>query len=233
MGLFVQDKDIVVPGQELAEGMDYLPSGDVIREKDKLISIKVGTVSINNRFVKVIPLAGKYTPKREDLVIGEVVNIGFSGWRIDFGWAFEGNVSLKDAVAEFVEKSADLTKYYNLGDWVLTQIVHVAGGGKIIDLSMRGPSVRKLGPGRLVRVTPSKVPRIIGKQGSMITLIKDSTNCKIFVGQNGYVWITGEKPEQELLASEAIAKIEAESHISGLTDRMKVFFEEKGITRKE
>ncbi len=225
MGLLVQDKDIVVPGQELAEGMDYLPSTDVLREKDKLVSMKVGLVSINNRFVKVVSLSGKYLPKREDIVIGRVSSIGLSGWRVDFGWPFEANISVRDAVAEFIEKTADLSKYFAIGDWVLAQITNVAGGGKIIDLSMRGPSVRKLGPGRLLRVTSAKVPRVIGKQGSMISLIKDATQCKISVGQNGFVWLSGEDPAMEAIAVHAIEKIEAESHISGLTDRMKAFLD--------
>ncbi len=60
----------------------------------------------------------------------------------------------------------------------------------------------------------------------MITMIKEKTGCRISVGQNGLVWLTGEDPKKELLAVQAIRKIEKESHIPGLTERIKTFLEE-------
>jgi len=223
--LLVEDKAIVVPGEELAEGMDYLPGSDVIRDGDKLISTKVGMVSIQNHLIKIIPLAGKYMPKRNDIVLGKVVGMGFSGWRVDIDWAFEANLALRDASSDFIEKTADLAQYYDYEDWIVCQITSVSASGKLIDLSMKGPGLRKLGPGRMIHVTPSKVPRIIGKLGSMISMIKEATGTKISVGQNGLVWVSGEDASKELLAVHAIQKIEAESHISGLTDRIKAFLE--------
>ncbi len=223
--LLIEDKAIVVPGEELAEGMDFLPGTDVLRDGEKLISTKVGLVNVSGRLVKIIPLAGKYLPKRDDIVLGKVAAMGFSGWRVDIDWAFEANLALRDGSTEFIEKTADLSQYYNYGDWIVCQITAVAGAGKLIDLTMKGPGLRKLGPGRILRVTPSKVPRIIGKQGSMITMIKESTDCKISVGQNGLVWLSGEDPKKELIAVRAIEKIEAESHVSGLTDRIKEFLD--------
>ncbi len=222
--LLVAEKEIVVPGQELAEGMDYLPGEDVIREGEKLIAIRMGIAGLSGRLVKITPLAGPYIPKRGDLVIGNITSVGFSGWRVYIGWPFEANLSLKDASSDFIERGADLTKYFDNGDYVIAQIVNV-GGPKIVDLSMKGPGLRKLGPGRILEVQPSRVPRIIGKQGSMISMIKDYTGCKISVGQNGIVWLAGDDPKKELLAVKAIEKIEAESHISGLTDRVKEFLE--------
>lgn len=222
--LLIAEKEIVIPGQELAEGMDFLPGEDVIRDKDKLVATKIGMVNVSGRLVKLVALTGPYLPKRGDLVIGNVVGVGFSGWRINIGWPFEANLSLKDATSDFIEKGADLSKYFNYGDYIVVQIINVAST-KIIDLTMKGPGLRKLGPGKLLDISPSKVPRVIGKQGSMIALIKDYTGCKISVGQNGVVWLKGDDPKREFLAVKAIRKIEEESHISGLTDRMKEFLE--------
>ena len=226
MGILVKDKTLVVPGEELAEGMDYLPGNDVFREGEKLIAMKLGLVTISGRFVKIVSLVGSYIPKKDDIVLGKIVTMGFSGWRVDFGWAFEGNLALRDGSTEFIEKNADLSQYYDYGDWIVCQITNVTSSGRFIDLTMKGPGLRKLGIGRIIKVSSSKVPRIIGKQGSMISLIKESTGCKISVGQNGIIWLLGEHLEKELLAVQAIQKIEAESHILGLTDRIKAFLEE-------
>ncbi len=222
--LLVQEKEIVVPGEILAEGMDYLPGEDTFRDKDNIIACRIGILNVVGRLIKLTPLTGPYIPKRGDLVIGTIVNVGLGGWRIDIGWPFEANLSVKDATSDFIAKGVDLSKYFDYGDYVIVQIINVASA-KIIDLSMKGPGLRKLSPGRIIQIQSSRVPRVIGKQGSMISMIKDYTNCKISVGQNGVVWLSGEDPNKELLAVKAIRKIEDESHISGLTDRIKEFFE--------
>jgi exosome complex component RRP4 len=71
-----------------------------------------------------------------------------------------------------------------------------------------------------MRVTPTKIPRIIGRKGSMISMIKTETNCQIILGLNGTILVTGKSVAEEELAMTAIKKIEDESHTSGLTDRI-------------
>jgi len=217
--LLVKNKDIVVPGEELAIGMDFLPTGGAFRENDKIISSQLGLVSVSGRLIKLIPLTGRYNPKKDDVVIGKVTDISFSGWYIEIGYAYEASLSLRDATSEYINKGVDLTQYYNFGDIVAAKVVKVIRS-KVVDLTMKGPGLRKLRGGKIIEVTPSKVPRIIGKQGSMISMIKEMTNCKIIVGQNGRIWIQG-SPEMEILATEAIMKIEQESHTDGLTDKVK------------
>jgi exosome complex RNA-binding protein Rrp4 len=74
-------------------------------------------------------------------------------------------------------------------------------------------------------VNTHKVPRIIGKRGSMVGMIKRATDCNIVVGQNGRVWLNG-APEMEVIAINAIKMIELHSHESGLTDRVKGYLEQ-------
>ena len=220
--ILVNEREIVVPGQELANGMDYLPSEGAFREGDKIISSKLGLFNLDGRLIKVIPLGGRYIPKKNDTVIGRVSDVSFSNWRIDIGWAFDIMVHLREGSRDFIPNDADLSKYYGPGDLVVAKILKVTGT-KIIDASMKMPGCRKLGPGRVIQVESSRVPRIIGKQGSMITMIKEATGCNIVVGQNGTVWLSGEDPAKERLAENAIRKIEAESHSEGLTDKINAF----------
>ncbi len=225
MGLLVKDKEIVIPGEDLALGMDYLPSYGTFREGERITAGKLGLVNIDGRVIRLIPLSGKYLPKAGDTIIGKVVDVTINGWRIDINSAYSAMLSMKDATSEFIARGADLTKYFNFDDMIVTKIINVTTQN-LVDLTMKGPGLRKLGEGRIIHVNTYKVPRIIGKQGSMITMVKDATNCYITVGQNGVVWIQGE-PENEIKAEEAIRKIENESHISGLTDRMKEFLEKQ------
>jgi exosome complex component RRP4 len=219
--LLVKDKEVVVPGQELAFSMDYLPTGGAFRENDKIISSQLGLVSINGRLIKVIPLKGKYIPKKNDIVIGKIVNMSFSNWFVDIGCPNEAVLSFVNT-SEYIDKGADLAQYYSFGDLIAAKINKVTRG--TIDLTMKEPGLKKLVSGKIINVTSSKVPRIIGKQGSMITMIKEMLNCRMMVGQNGRVWIQG-MPEDELLASKAIKMIEENAHMEGLTDKVKGFIE--------
>jgi exosome complex component RRP4 len=92
---------------------------------------------------------------------------------------------------------------------------------------MQGRGLRKITHGRLIDVDPVKIPRIIGKKGSMIQLLKNMTNAQIIVGQNGRIVVSANSVEKENLVISAIRKIEAEAHTSGLTDRIRVYLEEK------
>jgi exosome complex component RRP4 len=82
-------------------------------------------------------------------------------------------------------------------------------------------------------VTPTKIPRVIGRKGSMISMIKQETGCQIILGLNGVVLVTGKNLEDEELAISAIKKIEEESHTSGLTDRITQLLKEKKVVNVE
>jgi exosome complex component RRP4 len=227
--LLIEDKSVVVPGEELAEGMDYLPTEGTYREGEKIISSRLGLASVEGRLIKLIPLSGKYLPKRGDTIIGHVIDITLNGWRIELNSAYSALLSMKEATSEFISRGADLTRYFNFDDYLVTKITNVTSQN-LVDVTMKGPGLRKLGEGRIITVMPNKVPRIIGKQGSMVSMIKTATGCRIIVGQNGVVWIQG-TPQSEMIAVDAIRKIEREAHIAGLTDRMKEFLEK--LTNKK
>ncbi|MBW2965059.1 exosome complex protein Rrp4 [Candidatus Woesearchaeota archaeon] len=233
----IQDKEVVIPGEELANGMDFLPSFGTYREGDKILASRLGLAIIEGKVIKLVPLSGVYHPKRGDTIIGQVIEILLSGWRVNTNSAYSAVLNLKDATAEFIARGADLTKYFAIGDYVMAKITNVTSQN-LVDLTMKGPGLRKLKGGRIVTVNANKVPRIIGKQGSMVSMIKQYTNTRILVGQNGIVWIAGEDPAMELLAQETIKKIEREAHIPGLTDSIKAFLEKhkegfKGVPPNE
>ena len=225
MTIMAKDRTIVVPGEELAQGMDYIPTGGTYRSGDKIIAGKLGMFQIDGRILKIIHMSGRYMPKQGDTIIVKVSDITLGGWRCDINSAYSALLSVKEGSSEFIPKGADLTKYYSFGDYLVAKIVKVTSQN-LVDLSTRGVGLRKLGEGRIMRVDCSKIPRIVGKAGSMINLIKDITGCRVSAGQNGIVWLQG-SPENENLAAQAIQKIVCEGHISGMTDRVKEFLESK------
>ncbi len=221
--LLVQDKSICVPGEVIAVGTGLTVGNGTYKEGENILANRVGLVSIEGNTIKLIRLCGRYIPKTDDMVICKVIDIGFNGWRLDTNSAYSAMLSIKDGVSDYVAKGANLTQYYDLGDYIVCGIMNVTSQ-KLIDVTMKGPGLRRLKGGRIIEVDSNKVPRIIGKQGSMVTMIKDATKCNIIVGQNGLIWIDG-SPMNELLAIQTIKKIEKESHTSGLTEKIKDYLE--------
>ena len=91
---------------------------------------------------------------------------------------------------------------------------------KLIDVTMREPGLKKLSGGRIFKVNTNKVPRIIGKKGSMVSMIKNATGCDITVGQNGKVWISGKDTDMEVKARKIIEFISENVLVPGLTEKV-------------
>jgi exosome complex component RRP4 len=230
--LLVENRQIVIPGEVLAKGMDFLPGKGAFREEENLISSKVGLVNLNGSIVTVIPLSGPYVPKVGDSVIGYVRDMTYNTWFIDVGYANDASLGLKDASSEYIERGASLSDFFAVEDIVITKITNVTKSMSI-DLTMVGPGLRKIRGGKVIEITTTKVPRVVGKQGSMISMIKELTGCSVFAGQNGRVWIKGPSTEAEILATKAVRLIEQKSHIRGLTEKVKAFLEENAKELKK
>lgn len=225
--IVVNERDIVIPGEVLATGMDYLPGDNTYREQDKIYSKVVGLASVSGRVVRITPLSGPYVPKAGDKIIGKVIDITFSGWRVETGTAYSAMLNVKEATTRFIKKEENLSEIIAIGEYVVAKIVNVTSQN-LIDLAMREPGLHKISGGRIIKINSQKVPRVIGKQGSMISLIKEKTGCEITVGQNGLVWIVG-TPDGELLAEKAVRLIEDKAHTEGLTERMQNFLDQHKI----
>lgn len=223
-------RELVVPGQILARGMGSLPGDGAAREGNNIIAIRFGLLEQLGRLIKVIPLSGAYIPKIGDVVIGRVIDITPSVWIINIASANSGMLGLAEGTREYVSRNADLSKYYAVGDVVISKVIALKP--RNVELSMKGPGLKKLEHGLLVKINPNKVPRIIGKLGSMVNLIKNETNCIISVGQNGVIWVRGREVQSELLARDAIKFVEEFAHTEELTERVKKFLDKKRLVLK-
>lgn len=222
-------REIVIPGEVLVKGNEYLPGDNTLRKGEVIIANRFGLVDISDRFVKVIPLGGIYMPRKGNSVIGKVVDITFNGWIIDINAPYLAFLSAMDA-GRYVNKN-DLTEFLDFGDMLVAEVFSVKHRG--VDLTLKGKGLGKFDEGMIIKINSNKVPRVIGREGSMINMIKKETGCNITVGQNGLVWIKGKTVESELLAKDAILFIVERSFIEGLTDAVEEFIEKKLKTKSE
>ena len=213
--IYVENKDLVIPGQVLADD-EYYSGRGTFKENGKVCSSLMGLVSLRNKKLRVIPLKSKYVPKKGDVVIGKINDVRFSMWDVDINSPYSG---ILPAFEVFGREKKELNKVYDVGDVLFLRVVDVDEIKKA-KLGLKGRGMGKFRGGIIVDIAPTKVPRLIGKKGSMINMIKDKTNCKIVVGQNGLVWVKGDE-DMEQLTKDVIHLIEAEAHTSGLTNKIK------------
>lgn len=213
----MKTREIVLPGDMLDERKGRKLGIGTYEENDKVFSKFLGIPRVNENELSVIPLSGTYLPRFGDRIIGIIEAVEVSGWFVDINSPYSAFLPLSEAVDEFVDlQRAELTRYFDVGDMILCKLSRVTKN-KSVQASMRDFESRKLRNGVLIKVTPTKIPRIIGKEGSMIMLIKNKTKCEIVTGQNGLIWIRGEHKDK---AIEAIMTIERESHTVGLTEKI-------------
>lgn len=218
-----KERTPVIPGEVIAKGSDYLPGEGTEKQGEEIVSIRYGLAEERNRLVKVIALSGVYEPRKGNIVIGKVENITFNGWIMDIGIADNAFLSLSE-VPRYVAKGG-LAEVLDIGDMVVAKITSVSGRG--VDVTLKSRGLGKIEGGIISKINSNKVPRIIGKEGSMINMIKEKTGCNITVGQNGLVWIKGDKIEDELFVRKAINFISENAHSTGLTEEVKNWFEEE------
>ena len=215
------ERKVVIPGEVIISGENYLPGEGTEKAGNDIIALRYGLAEEVSRLVKVIPLSGVYHPRRGNVVIGKINNITFNGWLMDIGSPENAFLSVAE-YPKFVHKN-ELDTIMNIGDMAVAKIKEV--NRKAVDLTMRLKGLGRIDEGIIIKINPNKVPRVIGKEGSMINMIKEETGCNITVGQNGFIWIRGDAIEKELFAKKAVDFVTEKSFLSGLTEEVRKWFE--------
>jgi exosome complex component RRP4 len=210
----------VIPGDVITTG-PFRPEQNVILEGDKIISTTIGISEIYDDAVKVITLTGKYIPKIDDLVIGKINSHTSLSWELDINSCYVGFLPAQDVFGrDFSAHADELSSKLKTGDLVAARIANFdRTRDPLVTISDR--DLGKIDSGVLVKISPSKVPRLIGKKGSMIQMIEMATDAAVTIGQNGWVVISCESPEGLLKAKKAIEMVNEKAHVANLTDQIK------------
>src|SRR3990170_3678524 len=171
MPMFFEKKQLVTPGELLAEG-DYLAGENTYMEANKIYASRIGLADTENKKVNVVALRAFYVPKIGDIVIGAVTEVGFNGWTIDIKAPYSAMLRASDVLSrQFKPQADELSQVLNAGDLIVAKIASYDRGHDP-QLTVGEPGLGKITRGQIMKVTPTKIPRVIGKKGSMISIIK-------------------------------------------------------------
>lgn len=204
----------------LAESGELKAGDNTYKDNGNIYALRLGLKDTSRGHVDVTPLSGKrYDAQRGDLIIGTVIEAKPSIWFLDINGA--GDVGMHVNDVPWRVDFGETTKYLDIGDTALLKVYHV-DEQREPQVTMKDRTCRRLEGGMTINIPPSKVPRVIGRRGSMIKMIKNNTDCRLFVGKNGVVWFDGE-PDDVAKVRTAIDMIVDEAHTSGLTERVEAF----------
>lgn len=167
------------------------------------------------------------------MVIGTVTDVQSTFWLLDIGaprWA-----PLHMTGSPWKIEVGETEAYLRIGDAVVVAVESIENTGRI-GVTMVGEGLGKLEGGTIITISPAKVPRVIGRGGSMIQTITHLTNTQIVVGQNGRIWVH-DGPDGIARVRAALQEIDAQGHLPGLTERIRALLEASApqgpITRSE
>jgi exosome complex component RRP4 len=211
----------VVPGDKIIEG-SFRPLMNVIKVGNSIIATRIGIAETGRDGVKVIPLSGVYIPRVNDIVIGKITDHSSLSWEVDINSCFSGHLPAQDVFGrDFSPARDDMGRQLATGDLIAARIIAFDRTRDPM-LTIQDKDLGKIPRGELLKISPTRVPRLIGKRGSMIQTIEQATQTRILIGQNGIVVVMGRNSDGVKLAMRAIRMVEEEAHTANLTQRVKV-----------
>ena len=217
----MSENQFVLPGDVIVTG-DYRPEQNVILEGNRLMSTAIGFSEIKDDMVTVTPLTGLYTPKTDDLVIGKIVSHNALSWEVDINSYYSGILTASDIFGKDYSPSRDdLSLKLKTGDIILARIANVNSRDPLITIT--GENLGKIDSGELIKISPTKIPRLTG---SVIQTIEASTNATTTAGQNGLIILKCDNSTGLKKAIVSIKMIGMAQYDANLEEKIQKFLDE-------
>ena len=228
MKKFESKKRYVLPGDFITTAPLRLQD-NVVLEGKRIVSTTIGLSDISDDNARVLSLTGIYLPKIDDLVIGTIKSVSGNSWFADINSCYQGMLLGQDVFGRGSYPTMDEMKArLDKGDIIYARIANYDRQREPL-ISIADKNLGKIDSGELIKISPTKIPRLIGKRGSMIQTIEASTNSTITIGQNGLVVVSCDETNGLLKALLAIRMVDEQAHLVDLTDRVKKMLESDGV----
>ena len=222
---------LVLPGDKLNPGIEAREPY-IYRASDGSVRAAVpGLVDVRGGKEVFIPLEGVYIPKPGDIIIGLVSGVGVTNWFIDINSPYTAILNVQDFLGRpFNPATDELSRYLSVGDYIKAKVAAFDRTRSPL-LTVQGQGLGKITEGKIVEVSPARIPRVIGRKGSMLEVLTKETGCEIFAAVNGRIHVKCPNQDLEAIAVLAIKTIEREAYTSGLTARIRKLIEEEKLVR--
>ena len=214
---------LVTPGEAIGASSGKRAGTGTIISGDSIISTKLGWAKENNDVLFVDPIFAKYLPRSGDLVIGIIESVRNNLWFAEVNAPFNGLLPM--SLAPWKVEFGAAREHMDIGDVMLARVQEVDESHNIV-LTMKGVGLRKLKEGSVVSMPVNLIKKIRENNESILNELKDFTDCRILVAENGRVWIDGDS-DAVSIAKDCIELIKSEGHLDGFEERFSKYIEER------
>ena len=214
---------LVTPGEAIGASSGKRAGTGTIISGDSIISTKLGWAKENNNVLFVDPIFAKYLPRSGDLVIGIIESVRNNLWFAEVNAPFNGLLPM--SLAPWKVEFGAAREHMDIGDVMLARVQEVDESHNIV-LTMKGVGLRKLKEGSVVSMPVNLIKKIRENNESILNELKDFTDCRILVAENGRVWIDGDS-DAVSIAKDCIELIKSEGHLDGFEERFSKYIEER------
>ena len=137
--------------------------GNVVLDGKRVISTAIGLSDVSTDSVRVIPLTGVYLPKIDDLVIGIIQYISGNSWVADINSCYQGMLLGQDVFGRgSYPTTSEMKERLVKGDIIFARIANSDRQREPL-ISIADKNLGKIDSGEFVKISPTKIPRLIGK----------------------------------------------------------------------
>ena len=182
------EQRLVTPGMAIGPLSGMRVGSGAVTHNGEIIATKLGWVREFNGTISVDPISSPYLPRSGDLVIGTVAEVRNNLWFMDINGSFQGLLPM--SLAPWKVEFGQARQHMNVGDSALARIQEVDECHNVV-LTMKGIGLRRLSQGAIIEVPVNHLDRIRGDNNNNLDRMKDVSDCRIIVGENGRVWVDG------------------------------------------
>ena len=202
------EQRLVTPGMVIGPASGKRAGSGTIAENNEFIATRLGWLNERNDVVSVLPINSAYMPRSGDLIIGYVAEVRNNLWFFDVNGPFQALLPM--SLAPWKVEYGSTRQHLGIGDAALARIQEVDETHNMV-LTMKGVGLRRLNEGAVVSIPVNLVDTLRGENNATLSRIRDVTNCRIIVGDNGRVWIHGDA-EDMLASRQLIQTLQQEGH---------------------
>ena len=210
------EQRLVTPGMVIGPLTGMRVGSGAIVHNDEIIATKVGWVKQKNNVVSVDAINHSYIPRSGDLVVGIVAEVRNNLWFLNINGSFQGLLPM--SLAPWKVEFGHARKHMDVGDCVLARVQEVDECHNVV-LTMKGIGLRKLSQGSVIEVGVNLLDKLRGENDSVINSIRESSDCRIVLGQNGRIWVDGDENGTSWMR-DAINMAVAEGHKEDFNNKL-------------
>jgi len=179
---------LVTPGEAIGASSGARAGTGTVKQGQDIISTKLGWVKENNGVLFVEPIHSSYLPRSGDLVIGIIESVRNNLWFAEVNGPFNGLLPM--SLAPWKVEFGAAREHMDIGDVMLARVQEVDEAHNIV-LTMKGVGLRKLKEGAVLELPVNLIKLIRNDNERILNVFKESSDCRIIVGDNGRIWVDG------------------------------------------